>query len=110
MNKDYFKKLRNLDLLYKDYNLIQDYLETKGDWIECPHCHSKVPTYSFMTMDKFKAIFPKISRQMIWAKLDKMHKLGWIEKINFKRQACRIKKYWRPSLKKIVANKIKKRR
>ena len=110
MKKDWLKRSKNLSNLYEDYNRIQDYLEKYGDWIQCPHCGGKVKTYMSLSQEDYKKIFAGCSRQMTWAKLDKMDKLGWIEKIMLKRAALRIKKYWHPTLKKRVANKIKKRR
>jgi hypothetical protein len=104
MEKDWVQRARKLSDLYQDYNVIQEYLEEHSDYVQCPHCNGKVSTHCLLTLEEYKEIFPNLSRQAIWKKLNRMHEFGWFDKIDLRRETFRIKKYWHPKIK----NKIKK--
>lgn len=107
---DWVGRTRKLADLYRDYNLILNYLAKHSDYVHCPECNAKVSTQCLLTLEEYKEIFPNLSRQAVWKKLNRMHEFGWFDKIDLRRETFRVKKYWHPKIKERIKRIIKKRR
>jgi len=112
MEKKPAKKIEptNIDIFF--YNQILKYCEENGYWTICPHCAKKVPIYMLLNLEDFKdkTFLGNVSRQIIHIRLQKLYKLGWLEKIDMRRPRISIKKYYRPKLKRRLESKLKKQK